>query len=64
MARLMMGGGAGGDLPYRAYIDAGTTFLCTVALSFASPLVAPVTLAFFLMSEPIWRQLLLYTVRC
>merc|ERR1712151_487659 len=60
LARMMMGGGSGGDLPYRAYIDAGTTFLCVVTLSFAAPLVAPFALMFFLVSEPVWRQTLLY----
>jgi len=55
-------GNAGANLPYRVYIDAGTTFLCTVALSFANPLVAPFTLMFFIVSEPVWRQTLLYLV--
>ena len=59
---FLSGGGAGGDLPYRAYIDAGTTLLCVVTLSFAAPLVAPFAVMFFLVSEPVWRQTLLYVV--
>jgi len=47
-------------MPYRVYIDAGTTLLCTVALSFANPFVAPITVMFFMFSEPVWRRNLLY----
>ena len=54
---------AGTHLPYRAYIDCGTIFLCAVALSFASPLVAPFAALFFLISEPIMRRSFLYVVR-
>ena len=54
---------AGTHLPYRVYIDCGTVFLCAVALSFASPLVAPFAAFFFLVSQPIMRRCLIYVVR-
>ena len=54
---------AGSPLPYRAYIDCGTVFLCAVTLSFASPIVAPFAAVFFLVSEPIMRRCFIYVVR-
>ena len=54
---------AGKHLPYRAYIDCGTVFLCAVTLSFACPLVAPFAAFFFLASGPIMRRCFIYVVR-
>jgi hypothetical protein len=34
-----MGGGPGGPIPYRIYIDCGVVFVCVVALAPQSPLV-------------------------
>ena len=51
-----MGGGVGGPLPYRIYIDAGTVFMCLISFSFASPLVAPFCFIYFLVCEPVWRR--------
>lgn len=34
-----MGGGPGGPIPYRIYIDGGVVFVCVIALAPQSPLV-------------------------
>lgn len=62
-SRLVAGGGAGGPLPYRLYVDAGLVFLCVVALAPASPLVAPIGSLYFLVSTPILRWLLIFVYR-
>lgn len=62
-ARCVMGGGPGGPLPYRVYIDSGTVFLCLVALAPASPLVAPCALFYFLYCAPLWRRNCIFMYR-
>jgi hypothetical protein len=62
-SRLVAGGGAGGPLPYRLYVDAGLVFLCIIALGPASPLVAPVGLLYFLIATPILRWLVIFVYR-
>merc|ERR1719362_444273 len=51
---------AGVPLTYRAYNDCGTVFLCSCTLSFASPVMAPAAVLFFLVSEPIMRRCFIY----
>lgn len=58
-----MGGGPGGPIPYRIYIDSGVVFLCAVALSPVAPLVAPATLSYFLYCTPLWRRNLIFMYR-
>lgn len=58
-----MGGGPGGPIPYRIYIDSGVVFLCTVALSPVAPLVAPAALLYFLYCAPLWRRNLIFMYR-
>lgn len=58
-----MGGGPGGPIPYRIYIDSGVVFLCTVALSPVAPLVAPAALLYFLYCTPLWRRNLIFMYR-
>ncbi|KAL3933647.1 MAG: hypothetical protein SGBAC_010302 [Bacillariaceae sp.] len=62
-SRLVSGGGAGGPLPYRMYVDAGLVFLCVIALAPASPIVAPIGTLYFLVSTPILRWLLIFVYR-
>lgn len=62
-SRLVAGGGAGGPLPYRLYVDGGLVFLCVIALAPASPLVAPIGALYFLVSIPMLRWLLIFVYR-
>mmetsp|Transcript_52259 Transcript_52259/g.156840 ORF Transcript_52259/g.156840 Transcript_52259/m.156840 type:complete len:458 (-) Transcript_52259:772-2145(-) len=61
--RCVMGGGPGGPIPYRIYIDAGTVFMCIVALAPASPLVAPCGMVYFLYCAPLWRRNCIFMYR-
>jgi Uncharacterized integral membrane protein len=58
-----MGGGPGGPVPYRIYIDSGVVFMCIVALSPVSPLVAPASMLYFLYCAPLWRRNCIYIYR-
>lgn len=62
-ARLSLGGGSGGQIPYRLYIDSGVVLLCVFALGPASPLVAAAAFIYFLFSAPILRRNLIYLYR-
>lgn len=62
-ARCVMGGGPGGPIPYRIYIDGGVVFLCVVALAPQSPLVAPVALLYYLVCIPLWRRNCIFMYR-
>jgi hypothetical protein len=62
-SRLVRGGGAGGPVPYRIYVDAGVVLLCVVALAPASPMIAPFALIQFLYCEPVLRRNLIYVYR-
>jgi len=53
----------GSIVPYRVYGDSGIVFVCTVALSFVSPLVAPFALMYFLVSIPLMRRNTIYYYR-
>ena len=62
-ARCVMGGGPGGPIPYRIYVDGGVVFLCVVALAPQSPLVAPVALLYYLVCVPLWRRNCIFVYR-
>jgi hypothetical protein len=62
-ARLSLGGGSGGQIPYRLYIDSGVVLLCVFALGPASPLVAAAAFIYFLFSAPILRRNLIFMYR-
>lgn len=62
-ARCVMGGGPGGPIPYRIYIDGGVVFLCVVALAPQSPLVAVAALLYFLICSPLWRRNCIFLYR-
>ena len=62
-ARLLRGGGPGGPLPYRIYVDTSVVFLCVVALAPASPIVAVVASIYFLVFTPMIRWLLIFVYR-
>lgn len=42
-ARCTLGGGPGGPIPYRIYIDGGVVLVCVIALAPQSPLVGKCT---------------------
>ena len=63
MHRRVLGGGPGGQTPYRLYIDSGLVFLCAAALAPASPLLAPCALVYFLCSGPLIRRNLIFVYR-
>jgi hypothetical protein len=54
--RMNSGGMNGPELPYRIYVDSGTVFLCIVGLGFASPLVAPAALCYYILAVPLLRR--------
>jgi len=61
--RCVMGGGPGGPIPYRIYIDSGVVFMCVVGLTPVSPLLAPAALLYNLFCTPLWRRNLIYMYR-
>lgn len=62
-ARCTRGGGPGGPLPFRIYVDSGAVFLCVVALAPACPLVAPAGMLYYLVFSPVIRWLLIFVQR-
>ena len=58
-----MGGGPGGPIPYRIYIDSGVVLLCTVTLTPVAPLIAPAALLYFLYCTPLWRRNCIFMYR-
>lgn len=61
--RLILGGGAGGPVPYRVCIDGGLVFLCVISLTPLSPLLAPAAATYFLFCAPILRRNCIYIYR-
>ncbi len=61
--RCVMGGGPGGPIPYRIYIDSGVVFMTIVALAPVSPLLAPFAMLYFLYCTPLWRRNVIYLYR-
>ena len=61
--RCVMGGGPGGHIPYRIYIDSGVVFLCVVTLSPSCPLIAPAALLYYLYCIPLWRRNCIFVYR-
>eukprot|EP00985_Skeletonema_marinoi_P030547 scaffold32567_cov143-Skeletonema_marinoi.AAC.7 len=62
-SRCVMGGGPGGPIPYRIYIDGGVVFLCVVALAPQSPLVAAAALLYYFVCSPLWRRNCIFMYR-
>lgn len=62
-ARSVRGGGAGGPVPYRLYVDSGVVMLCVFALAPASPLIAASALAYFVFCTPMLRWTLIFLYR-
>lgn len=58
-----MGGGPGGPVPYRIYIDSGVVFMCMICLAPVSPFIAPAALLYFLFCAPLWRRNCIYMYR-
>lgn len=61
--RAVRGGGPGGPLPYRIYVDSGYVLLCVFALAPAAPLVAPFAFLYFLFSTPMLRRGVIFMYR-
>ena len=64
-ARAVRGGGTGGPVPYRIYVDSGVVMLCLFALAPASPLIAIAAFMYFLFCVPMlrWTMIFLYKPR-
>ena len=62
-ARTVRGGGAGGPVPYRIYVDSGVVMLCVFALAPASPLIAASALTYFVFCAPMLRWTLIFLYR-
>lgn len=64
-ARSVRGGGSGGPVPYRIYVDSGVVMLCLFALAPASPLISFAAFVYFLVCVPIlrWTSIFLYRPR-
>ena len=61
--RIALGGGPGGHIPYRIYIDSGVVFLCVVTLSPSCPLIAPAALLYYMYCMPLWRRNCIFIYR-
>lgn len=61
-ARATAGGGPGGIVPYRVYVNSGVMFLCVVALAPLCPIVAPFSMLYFLFITPLlkWGHIFVY----
>jgi len=62
-SRLQQGGGMGGPLPFRVYVDSSVVLLCAITFSIVSPLVVPFALIYFATTIPLWRRQLLLVYR-
>jgi Calcium-dependent channel, 7TM region, putative phosphate/Late exocytosis, associated with Golgi transport len=62
-SRLVRGGGPGGSVPYRIYIDSGVVLMCTLTLAPAAPIVAPAAMTYFLFLQPLLRRNLIFMYR-
>lgn len=62
-SRMAAGGGPGGPVPYRIYVDSGVAFLCVIGLAPVCPLVAPAAMLYFLVATPMFRWLLIFSYR-
>jgi len=60
LARALQGGGSGGPIPFRIYVDAGVVMLCLLALAPASPLIAIAAFVYFLFCVPMLRWVLIF----
>ena len=61
--RAVRGGGPGGPLPFRIYVDSGVVLLCLHALAPAAPLVAPFAFLYFLFASPMLRRNVIFMYR-
>lgn len=61
--RCLMGGGPGGPIPFRIYIDSGVVFMALVSITPIAPLLAPASLVYFLYCSPLLRRNLIFLYR-
>lgn len=59
-ARATQGGGSGGPIPYRIYVDSGVVMLCLLALAPICPLISIASFAYFLICVPMLRWVLIF----
>jgi len=61
-ARATAGGGPGGVVPYRIYVNVGVIFLCVVALAPLNPVLAPFAMMYLLFIGPMlkWSHIFVY----
>ena len=62
-ARCAQGGGMGGPIPFRVYVDSSVVLLCALTFCVISPLVLPCAFIYFLVTVPLWRRQLLLVYR-
>eukprot|EP00529_Nitzschia_sp_RCC80_P002476 CAMPEP_0113497048 /NCGR_PEP_ID=MMETSP0014_2-20120614/30432_1 /TAXON_ID=2857 /ORGANISM="Nitzschia sp." /LENGTH=1750 /DNA_ID=CAMNT_0000390981 /DNA_START=222 /DNA_END=5474 /DNA_ORIENTATION=+ /assembly_acc=CAM_ASM_000159 len=62
-ARAVRGGGSGGPVPYRLYVDSGVVMLCMFALAPASPLISAASFFYFLFCLPMLRWTMIFQYR-
>ena len=62
-ARCVQGGGHGGPLPYRDYVDSSVVLLCSLTFCVISPLVTVAAALYFLVSIPLFRRQALFANR-
>mmetsp|Transcript_34591 Transcript_34591/g.39485 ORF Transcript_34591/g.39485 Transcript_34591/m.39485 type:complete len:383 (-) Transcript_34591:86-1234(-) len=62
VARATAGGGPGGVVPYRIYVNVSVIFLCVVALAPLCPVLAPVAMMYLLFIIPMlkWSHIFAY----
>jgi len=60
---LLTGGMNGFEMPYQIHVDSAMAFLCTVSLSFVSPLISVTTTLYFLLAAPLHRWNTIFNYR-
>lgn len=62
-ARCVQGGGHGGPLPYRDYVDSSVVVICSLTFCIISPLVTVASAIYFLIAIPCYRRQALFVNR-
>jgi hypothetical protein len=61
--RALRGGGAGNRLPYRWHVESGVVLMCVLALAPAAPIIAPFSVMYFIICNPVLRYIMIFTYR-
>lgn len=62
-ARASAGGGPGGVVPYRIYVNLGIIFLCVVSLAPLNPIIAPFSMLCLMFMVPMLKWSLIFVYR-